>query len=109
MSAPVPEPCVAQYRVERTCGTITVFATGVHRTSGFVTYLTREPGGDFPPRFSLWHVRSTEPQLYVVTPFASWISFQTTRDVDTLEVRDARGVTCLEVEEVYGDPLLHDG
>ena len=106
-SEPHLDLCVGTYRVLRAFGNVVVFATGLHRTSGFLAYLVREPGDDFPPRFTLWHVRSDQPTLYIVTPFATSISFQTTRDLQHVEIRDATGLNLTAVEDLAKSALMH--
>lgn len=108
---PVVQPqsqlCVASYRVLRAFGNVVVFAIGMHRTSGFLTYLSRDPGDDFPPRFSLWHVQSNQPTLYALAPFAVSLTFQTTLDLSHVEIRDAAGIRREQVEDISDNLLLH--
>jgi hypothetical protein len=109
---PIAQPqstlCAATYRVLRASGDVVVFAIGMHRTSGFLTYLLRDPEHIFPPRFSLWHVQSNQPPLHALTPFAVSISFQTTVDLSHVEIRDASGIRSERIEDVGGTLLAHN-
>ena len=101
---PSPERCAATYVVQHMAGHIVIFAIGVHHVAGCVVFFRREPGEDFPPRFSLWHLRSDEPELHVLTPFAATTSFQTTRKIDGVEVLDAHGSRTITVDDIQDRP-----
>ena len=99
-AAPNAELCVGRYTAQRVPGHVLIFAAGVHRSAGCVVFFRREAGDDFPPRFSLWHVRPHAPGLHAVTPFSAWTAFQTTRDVDQVQILDASGSQSITVDDV---------
>lgn len=90
-SSGLADLCAGSYIARRVAGHIVLFALGVHHAAGFNVFFRREPGDAFPPCFSLWHVRSTDPELHVLTPFAATALFQTTHHVECVEVVDANG------------------
>jgi hypothetical protein len=102
-----PELCIGSYRVERALGTVFIFAFGVHRTSGHHVFLRRDPGDEFPPRFSLWHVHLEAPALHALTPFAACASFQTMHEVGAILITDAAGTHRVDGVDVPATLLAH--
>lgn len=98
--------CAAHYVAEQVGGHVVLFALGVHSGSGGVVFFRRESGDEFPPRFSLWHIRHS-PGLQVLTPFSATMSFQTMRRVESIEVVDARGVQQVRVSDTSNAQLIH--
>lgn len=98
--SPRLELCVAEYRAQQSSGTVMIFATGLHRTSGFQASFAIEDSADGVPRVALWHVRQGGAVLFSVTPFSASISVQSVADVATVRVRDAAGPHEIAVEQV---------
>lgn len=85
------ELCLASYSARQVAGCVVLYATGVHRSSDHMVFFRREPGNAFPPRFSLWHIRSGAVDVLATTPFAATVSFQTMKQVSEVLVTDAAG------------------
>jgi hypothetical protein len=93
------ELCRARYIAKQVAGHVVLFALGVHQTSGRVVFFRRDPASDFPPHFSLWHVRGGASPVHAVTPFATSVSFQTIKHVAEVLVTDSAGGHLVAVEE----------
>ena len=101
------ELCTAHYVAEQIGGHVLIFAIGAHSNSGCTVVLRREPGEEFPPRFSLWHVRGGSPELQVVTPFSATASFQSMQRVESVAIVDARGAREVPVLGSVGIEFIH--
>jgi hypothetical protein len=90
--------CAGTYTAHEASGTIVVFARGIHPSGGYRVFLAKEASAPPLLSFSLWHVRLSETDLQVVTPFAVFAVAQTTHRTTTVQVRDADGLHSIPVE-----------
>ena len=101
------ELCRASYTARQVAGCVVLYATGVHKSSDHVVFFQRDPGEGFPPRFSLWHVRSGAAEVMTTTPFATTVSFQTIKQVSEVVVTDAAGRHAVAVQADRSPGPLH--
>jgi hypothetical protein len=94
------ELCVATYRAQQVPGVVMLTATGLHPTSGYVTFFEQALIDVFPPEFTLWHVRPGGIVLEVFTPFVVAITFKAAKPVEKIVVHDAAGKHEVAVEQV---------
>ncbi|PHS05079.1 MAG: hypothetical protein COA78_15685 [Blastopirellula sp.] len=82
---------VAAYAAVQDIDSVTVFAVGVHRTSGYTNCLILGPEDIFPPiyDFKIAPPTGTVPQL--ITPFTVHSTFTSEKPLKGLTVRDANG------------------
>jgi hypothetical protein len=102
-----PELCSAEYSatlVPVPDGTPKIFITaqGVHPTSGYEVMFHRSPLDVYPPEFSLWHLKSSNTVLDVLTPFTKFTAFDEQKPVASVLVVDATGRHHVTVKPLAG-------
>lgn len=85
------ELCSAEYRAVEVPGSVTIFATGTHHTSGYTVFFEQSLPVVFPPEFTLWHTKPAGAVLQLVTPFTAHNSFPTSGKIEKVTVHDANG------------------
>lgn len=82
---------VAAYAAVQLGTTVTVFANGVHNTTGFTNCLLVGPEDIFPPIFDFKIKRPTGIVIPMLVPFVVRSEFQAPHAVSQVTVRDANG------------------
>lgn len=90
----------ATYTAEQVSDAVIIFATGCHRTPGYIDFFEQSPIRIFPPQFILWTIPPTGIVPQVLTPFAIWVMFGASDPVETVTVHDADGSHEIKVEQV---------
>jgi len=66
---------------------------------GYKQYFERSLIAVYPPEFTFYHDRPTEPNGYKVIPFKETTSFEATEPVDRVVIHDARGSHNVDVRK----------
>ncbi len=70
---------------------VLVSANGSHRTTGYLAYLEREAAPAEVPTFALYHDRTDEPDLQMMTEFQVTFAFSSPTAIVKVKIRDAKG------------------
>ncbi|QDV51762.1 hypothetical protein [Gimesia fumaroli] len=91
---------LAAYAAIQDGDSVTVFANGVHRTSGFKNCLELGPEDVFPPIFDFKIKRPTGDVIQLITLFTVHANFTADQAVKKVTVRDANGIHRVEVVQI---------
>jgi hypothetical protein len=79
---------------------VLVSANGSHRTTGYRTYLELDPTPAGVPSFSLYHDRTDEPDLQMMTQFQATFAFSSPTAIANVKIRDAKGEQIVETHNL---------
>jgi hypothetical protein len=89
----------ATYTATQSAGEVTIRATGEHPSAGYDTKLVQSMLRIWPPQWMLAVKKPDGAAAAVMTPFDATGSFKAKDPVETVSVRDARGLQKVPVEQ----------
>lgn len=100
------QPGTAAYSAVQFGDVVSVFAHGVHPTTGFHNCLQEGPEDIFPPIFDFKIKKPTGVILPKITPFTASDEFKSQQTIEEIKVRDAKGMHKVKVVQISVDKQI---